>query len=122
MKSLSFMNRELVLPGNLEVYLMFGVLSLLWHLGSSYMAMFPEFGTIDRNIFLLILLSFIVFFIVVALCWWLLKRFWAELGLPPLNGLIFNFKNLEKWEQLSLYLASFALLLLALVGCLIGIC
>ena len=59
MKSLSFMNRELVLPENMEVYLMFGILSLLWHLGSSYMAMFPEFGTIDRNIFLLILLSFL---------------------------------------------------------------
>ena len=122
MTTLNLINRKLVLPKNMEAYLIFGILSLLWNLGSSYLSMFPEYGTIDRNIFLLIILAFLVFFVAIALCWWLLGRFWTELGLPPLNGLVYNFKNLKKWEQLSLYMGSFALLLLALVGCLIGIC
>jgi hypothetical protein len=82
----------------------------------------PFLGAIDPNIWLLIVLSIICFLALTALCWWILEIFWKGLQLPSFYSLMFNFKLLTPWFQLGFYWASFALLLLAAVGCLIAIC
>ena len=79
-------------------------------------------GYINRSIWLMILLSIICFLTLAALCAWLFQNVWTELGLPSINGLVVHFKSMELWQQLGFAWASFALLLLAAVGCLMAIC
>lgn len=78
-------------------------------------------GYIDQSIWLLVLLSLMSFLLTVALCWWLLQRFWLGMGLPGLNSMVLNFQDLRLWEQLGFYFACFAVLLLAAVGTIAGI-
>lgn len=78
-------------------------------------------GYIDQSIWLLVLLSLMSFLLTVALCWWLLQRFWLSIGLPGLNSMVLNFQDLRLWEQLGFYFACFAVLLLAAVGTMAGI-
>jgi len=77
-------------------------------------------GYIDQSIWLLILLSLISFLLTVGLCWWVLQRFWLNIGLPGLNSMVLNFRDLELWQQLGFYFACFAVLLLAAVGLMAG--
>lgn len=77
-------------------------------------------GYIDQSIWLLILLSLISFLLTVGLCWWVLQRFWLNTGLPGLNSMVLNFRDLELWQQLGFYFACFAVLLLAAVGLMAG--
>jgi hypothetical protein len=79
-------------------------------------------GSIDQSIWLLVVLSLISFMLITALCWWLLKRFWLVSGLPPIGTMVSQFNTLKLWQQLGLYLLSFALLLLAALGSLVAIC
>lgn len=79
-------------------------------------------GFIDQNILLLMVLSVICFLGLLGLCWWLLDRFWRGIGLPGVGLMVLQFKDLELWMQLGFYLCSFALLLLAAVGCMMAIC
>ncbi|WP_442587776.1 hypothetical protein ACSBL2_17160 [Pedobacter sp. AW31-3R] len=79
-------------------------------------------GGVDQGIWLVILISLISFLMVCALCWWLLQRFWMILQLPSLELMVSKFKYLPLWQQLIFFYASFALLLLAALGCLIAIC
>ncbi|MCD0489706.1 hypothetical protein LPB86_15800 [Pedobacter sp. MC2016-14] len=76
----------------------------------------------EGDTWLYMLQSMLAFFTVVPLCWWFLQRFWKELGLMPLTGLIIHFNDMELWQKLGFYFASFAVLLLSAVGCLIAIC
>jgi hypothetical protein len=78
-------------------------------------------GYIDQSIWLLVLLSLMSFLLTVGLCWWLLHRFWVNMGLPGLNGMVLNFQDLKLWQQLGFYFACFAVLLLAAVGTIAGI-
>ena len=78
-------------------------------------------GYVDQSIWLLVVLSLISFMMVVGLCWWLLQRFWTSMGLPRIGRMVMGFKDLEVWVQLGFYLACFALLVFAAVGCLAAV-
>jgi hypothetical protein len=104
-------------------HFVFSLLLLLWIIGPRSLQYFDDsVGVIDQSIWLLIILSVICFLGLACLCWWLLKYFWLALGLPSFNGLISHFESLKLWQQLGFYWASYALLLLAAIGCIVGIC
>ncbi|TCD02719.1 hypothetical protein [Pedobacter psychroterrae] len=107
----------------LKVVMLFVVLALLWPLAQDIvLSIDPTSGYVDRSILILVLLALICFLGMIGLCWWLLKRFWMALGLPELGGMVLQFNELLLWQQLGFYCASFALLLLAGVGCLAAMC
>jgi hypothetical protein len=98
-------------------------LLLLWILIPEFIDKADETTQIIvSNILPLILISLITFMIVSALCWWLLHRYWMALGLPNFKLMVSQFKTLSTWQQLNFYWFSFALLLLAALGCLSSIC
>ncbi len=106
-----------------KLWLLPGLLLLLWFAGRSLILMSdPTAGLGDQDAWLYMLQGLLVFMMVVPLSWWLLQRFWMALGLPSITGLIVHFKDLEPWQKLVFYFSSYALLLLAAVGCLIAIC
>jgi hypothetical protein len=100
-----------------KVYLLLLILFSLW-LFAQRLIMYadPAIGFVDPNIWLLFLLSMIAFLLVLALCWWILQRFWLAFTLPTLGYMVSQFKQLLLWQQLGFYWASFALLLWAAVG------
>lgn len=103
--------------------LIFGILMALWLVIPKMIRFYDQTaGIVDPGIWILILLSLISFMLVAALSWWLLNRFWVSLGLPALNTMVLQFNTLALWQQLGFFWLSFALLLLAAVLCLIGIC
>jgi len=107
----------------LEGLLLFGSLLSLWVLGNRWMQHnIPLSGTIDPNIWLLILLSMICFIAIFSCCGLVLQRVWQRSGLPALSTLVSHFNTLAPWQQLGFYYFSFALLLLSAIGCLIAIC
>jgi hypothetical protein len=113
-------NNKLLLD---EGIILFGLLLLLWISGNHWMQIYyPLSGSLDQNIWLLIILSLICFLTVTGLCWWLLQRFWLTLGLPEFTIIISQFKSLELWQQLGFFLFCFALLLFTAVGSLVAIC
>lgn len=123
MKNLSLKWFHFPNPLIIETGLIFVLISLLWPLGQYLMIrQDATAGYLDPGILLLILVALIAFFIVVGLSVWLLQRVWWALDLPQLSTMVLQFKSLELWQQLGFYWASFALLLLAAVGCLIAIC
>ncbi|WP_285060201.1 hypothetical protein [Pedobacter ginsengisoli] len=100
-----------------------GLLLLLWPLMQRAVRFNDAtVGYIDPNIWLLILLSFIVFLMMVGVVWWLLQRYWVIFGLPTARNMVSQFNGLELWQQLGYFYLWFALLLMAGVGCLIAIC
>jgi hypothetical protein len=103
-------------------YLLTVVLLLLWPVAQRIVTSGDEsIGVIDPNIWMLILLSLICFMTVIGLCWWVLWRVWLSLGLPDMGSIVSQFKALESWQQLTFFLASFALLLLTVLGVLSAI-
>ena len=76
----------------------------------------PSTGFIDPNIWLLLLFCAVSFLLFLGLSWWLLKLGWQMLGLPSIYHLVSQFNQLQLWQQLGFYWASFALLLLGAVG------
>jgi hypothetical protein len=106
-----------------DCIMLFGLLLLLWISGNHWMQISdPLSGSLDQNIWLLIILALICFLTVTALCWWLMQRFWLSLGLPDFNHMVTQFNTLELWQQLGFFLSCFALLLLTAVGSLVAIC
>jgi len=101
--------------------LLLGLLILLWPLAEHLVTKGDPTVGLSPTIWLLFLLSSIIFMVTIGLCWWLLQKFWMSLGLPGLGNMVSQFKELSKWEQLRFYWASFALLLLAAVGVLTAI-
>jgi hypothetical protein len=81
----------------------------------------PSEGFIGPNIWLMALMALTLFMTIVALCWWLLQKFWMSLGLPGLGNMVLQFRQLTLWQQLGFYWASFGLLLLAGVGALVAV-
>jgi len=100
------------------------VLSLLWPLAQQMVLSYDETaGYISPgSVFLLMLVSVVSFLVMVLVSVWLLHRFLVALSLPGLGIMVLQFKKLELWQQVSLYWASFFLLLLAAVACLLAIC
>ena len=101
--------------------LLLGLLILLWPFMERVIMQGDPTAGLIPTIWLLLLLSPIVFMVTIGLCWWLLQKFWMSLGLPVLGNMVSQFKELSKWEQLKSYWASFALLLLVAVGILTAI-
>jgi hypothetical protein len=107
----------------LELLLLFGFLLSVWVMVTRWMEInMPLSGSIDPNIWLLILLSMICFLAFTGLCGLLMQRLWHSLALPPLSDLVSQFNALAPWQQLGFYYCSFALLLLSAIGCLNAIC
>jgi hypothetical protein len=122
MNTLTFIPQKNTL-GLPETLLVFCLLLLLWFTGPEILHYFDATaGSIDPSVWLLIVLGLIAFMMVMTLSWWLHNRFWVCLGLPHLNELVLHFKSMEPWQQLSFYVACFALLLLAATGSLMAIC
>ena len=114
-----------VAPGmeRLKFPLVFVIMVLLWPLLQRMVRNLDvTAGYVDPSIWVLILLALICFMGMIGLSWWVVKRFWMALGLPALGGMVLQFNELLLWQQLGFYFASFALLLLAGVGCLAAIC
>ena len=97
--------------------LLTGLILLIWPLLQRLVLWSdPTIGFVDPNIWLLLLFSLISFVVVLVLSWWLLKSGWQLLKLPAISQLVSQFKTLASWQQLSFFLASFALLLLVALG------
>jgi hypothetical protein len=79
-------------------------------------------GIVDQSMWVLLILSMIGFLMICGICWWLIKYFWALLGLPDILNMVSQFNTLALWQQLSFFLASFVSLLLVALGCLVAIC
>lgn len=109
-------------PANYKAFLLLGLMILLWPMLQRLIGANPAIGSIDPNIWLLVLLSLICFLLVTGLCWWLLQQFWISLGLPATREMVLSFKKMELWKQLGFFWLSFALLLLTGVLCLTAIC
>lgn len=82
----------------------------------------PTAGFVDPNILLLIILSLLSFLLFAGLSWFLLQRFWAVSGLPELDVMVLQFKELRLWQQLGFYYLAFVSLLFAGIMCLMAIC
>ena len=107
----------------IKAVLLFVILVLLWPVLQQVVILGdPTMGPVDPNLLVLILISLICFLGLVGLCWWLVRKVLVVYGLPEIGDLVLQFDELVLWEKLRLYLASFALLLLAAVGCLMAIC
>jgi hypothetical protein len=106
----------------IEPYLIGLILVLAWYTAPVLFEL-PAGNSkeIATSISLMVLLAIISFLLLLGLCWWLLHRFWTVIGLPGLGSIVLEFKSLQLWQQLSFWLASFALLLLAAVGALVAI-
>ncbi|SEA43907.1 hypothetical protein [Pedobacter hartonius] len=106
-----------------ERELVFLLLLFIWCFAPSWLRLADRTtGSVDQSIWLLILLSLLSFLLIAALVWWLLQRSWARLKLPSIGLIVSHFKSLTPWQQLGFYWASYALLLLAALGCLMALC
>lgn len=102
--------------------LLIGLLALLWS-PLQRMVQFQDLNTgfLDPTIWLLILLSIGVFLALLALVWHLANYYWVAYGLPERNWMVLQFNRLDAWQQLKFYYGVFALLLLAVIGCLTAV-
>jgi len=123
MKNIGIKKPHMMTAYALEIGFLLLVMVLLWPLGQHLIISTDvTAGYIDPGIWLLVLLSLISFLLIAGLSFWLLQRLWLGLGLPVIEVMVLQFKNLDSWKQLSFYWASFVSLLFAAVGCLIAIC
>jgi hypothetical protein len=99
------------------------LLLLLWWSAPFWMyRLDPTAALADPGLWSLLLLGIIAFLLLLGICRLVLESFWDLLGLPPVEEMVLQFKELELWQQLAFYWASFALLLLAATVCLAAIC
>nr|WP_199082726.1 hypothetical protein [Pedobacter sp. ASV19] len=119
----SFIGLKNSFNGVKKEYHLLGCLSITWLLWPRLLGgNDPQAGYVDQSILGQMILAIIGFLLLLALCWWLLGRFWRGLGLPDMEFMVSQFKRLRTWQQLSFYMGLFALLLLAGVACLAAIC
>ncbi|MBB6237537.1 hypothetical protein HDC90_002159 [Pedobacter sp. AK013] len=78
----------------------------------------PTAALLDAGIWQLLLLGILCYMALLQIAWWLLYRFWLGLGLLKLTDMVLQFKQLNSWQQLRFFWASFALLFLAGIACL----
>lgn len=107
----------------LKPWLILLLLLAIWFIPSATIhSIDPTAVAPDQSQWLMIVLSLITFLLILALCWWLLDRHWRMMGLPPISHMVLHFNLFTLCQQLVLYFFSFALLLLAALGCLSAIC
>lgn len=123
MKQLTINMPDVMLGTGVKIGLLLTALLWLWPFGQQLiMSLDVNAGYIDPGIWLLLLLSVIAFLIMVGLSFLLLQWLWKGLGLPKIDIMVLQIKNMELWQQLGLLWACFVSLLFAGVGCLIAIC
>ncbi|EDM38896.1 hypothetical protein PBAL39_22525 [Pedobacter sp. BAL39] len=106
-----------------EPLLLFLILLLLWCCAPGFLRKADvAAGSIDQSIWLLILLSIMAFLLILGLCWWIFQRFVLAVALPSVEYMVSQFNLLKTWQQYVFYFASFSLLLLSSLLCLIAIC
>ena len=111
------------LKNSLQPLIIFLLLLLIWLVSPVLIQRIePTADTTSFGVWILVILSLIVFLIIQALCWWLFNFYWQRLGLPPVTAILSHFNTLSLWQQLMFLWVSFASLLLAALGCLISIC
>ncbi|MNL58094.1 hypothetical protein D3C87_1817040 [compost metagenome] len=76
---------------------------------------------INQSIPLMVVLSLITFLLLLELSWWLLQRFWMRVGLPGMDKMVLQFEDLQVWQKLVFLWASFALVLLVGLGCIMAV-
>jgi hypothetical protein len=92
--------------------LLFAV-SSLWQILPSLLAYTnAEVGLVDTGIWQLFLFTLIAFMAMLGISILLLRWMISLLGLPTINTMVLQVKNLQLWQQFVLYWASFALLFL----------
>ena len=97
------------------------VLMLLWSVITNVFSS-PEMSTgINQSVPLMVVLSLISFLLLLELSWWLLNRLWQRVGLPEIDSMVLHYKDLEVWQQIAFFWASFALVLLVGLGCLAAV-
>jgi hypothetical protein len=69
-----------------------------------------EVGLLDHGIWQLLLFAFISFMVMISISILLFSWLLNCLGLPQINTMVLQVKNLQLWQQFVLYWASFALL------------
>jgi hypothetical protein len=97
------------------------VLMVLWGVVTRFWSSPEMTAGINESVPLMVVISLISFLILLELVWWLLNRFWLRVGLPGLEVLVIYYRRMEVWQQVMFYWVSFALLLLAGVGCLAAV-
>ncbi len=96
--------------------------ALLWRsLPQLLTLMNPTVGLVDGGIWQLLLFSLISFLLLLSISILLFKWLLTQLAFPPINIMVLQFKNLTIWQQFVVYWASFALLFLGALLCLVAI-
>ncbi|MHA4894132.1 hypothetical protein ACXZ1K_05215 [Pedobacter sp. PWIIR3] len=101
---------------------MMNICFLCWLLPHYNLGLDPTAGYIDPTIWMLILLSLLCVPVVIGISALLLSHLWRLIGLPAPRNMVSQFNTLPPWQKLKLLYASYALLALVGVGCLIAIC
>lgn len=78
-------------------------------------------GLVDGAIWQLLLFSILAYLILLAISTAVFSAFIKQAGLPSIQFLVTQFKDLNTWQQLGFYWASFALLVLAGIGTLAAV-
>lgn len=84
-------------------------------------ALTPTAALMDAGIWQVLLLAVICHLALLFGCWKLLAYAWQSLGLSPIEQMVSRFNTLSLWQRLRFYWASFALVLLAGIACLIAL-
>jgi hypothetical protein len=110
-----------LLMGVKKEHRLLGVLMVLWVLVTMFWSS-PEMSTgINESVPLMVVLGLISLLVLLELAWWVFNRFWLRVGLPGIEVIAIYYRRMEVWQQVMFYWASFALVLLAGVGCLAAI-
>ena len=105
------------------VWSLLAVLLLLWWTAPFWLRRVDQtVGLVDSGVWMLVLLAIVAFILLTALSAFLLHSILATLGLPSVVAMVEHFRKLDLWQQMLLYWGSYALLLLAAIGCLMAIC
>ena len=100
---------------------LFGLLMIVWSGITTFLSS-PEMSVgINQSIPLMVVLSLITFLLLLELSWWLLTRFWLRVGLPGMDKMVLQFEDLQVWQKLAFLWASFALVLLVGLGCIVAV-
>lgn len=97
------------------------VLMMLWSVVTHFFSSEEFSAGINKSVPIMIVIGLITFLILLYLSWWLLERFWERVGLPGIGTMVVQYKEMLIWQQLGFYWLSFALVLLAGLGCLAAV-
>ncbi|WP_084237600.1 hypothetical protein [Pedobacter africanus] len=100
---------------------LFVLLMLIWGGITSFLDN-PEMTTgINQSVPLMVVLSLVTFLLLLELSWWLFIRFWLRMGLPGMDRMVLHFEDLQVWQKLAFLWASFCLVLLVGLGCVVAV-